>query len=114
NRDFRSEALNVSAESIEPLKELEKIRSLKLEIVDCHDKQLLAQMKDVLALHNGGDPVIVRMDGRSVELGKGFWVDINPDLVEQLEKLLGDGSVNVEFSVHKRADAAEMNFQGGK
>jgi len=110
NRDFRSEGLNISAESVEPLKELEKVRSLKLELVDFHDKQLLATMKDILALHHGGDPVIVRMDGRSVELGKGFWVDINPDLVEQMEKLLGDGSVNVEFSVRKRADVAEMKF----
>ena len=59
-------------------------------------------MKDILNLFQGSDPVLIRMDGRSVELSKNYWVDINPALVEQLENLLGNGSVNVEFSVRKK------------
>jgi hypothetical protein len=42
------------------------------------------------------------MDGKSVELNRELWVDINPDLIEQLEKMLGAGAVNVEFSVQKK------------
>ena len=102
NRDFRTEELNVMAESIEPLQELEKVRSLRIELVDLTDKKVLGLMKDALVLHHGEDPVTIRMDGKNVELGKNLWVDINPDLVEQLEKLLGAGSVNVEFSVQKK------------
>ncbi|MDD5593111.1 MAG: DNA polymerase III subunit alpha [Candidatus Margulisbacteria bacterium] len=108
NRDFRTEELNVQAESVEPLEELEKVRSLHVEFVDIKDKQVLDMMKDVLALHRGTDPVFIRTDGKSVELNRSFWVEINPDLVEQLEKLLGDGAVNVEFKVHKKKDVEEM------
>ncbi|OGB90854.1 DNA polymerase III subunit alpha [candidate division WOR-1 bacterium RIFCSPHIGHO2_01_FULL_53_15] len=104
NRDFRTEELNVQAESVEPLTELEKVRSLHVEFVDIKDRQVLDLMKDVLTLHRGADPVFVRMDGKSVELNRNFWVEINPDLVEQLEKLLGEGAVNVEFKVQRRQE----------
>jgi DNA polymerase-3 subunit alpha len=109
NRDFRTEELNIVADAVEPLQELEKVRSLHVELVDIADQQVLARMKDILALHQGGEPVFIRMDGKSVALGKSFRVDINPDLVEQLEGLLGGGAVNIEFSV-QRKEAAEMNF----
>jgi DNA polymerase-3 subunit alpha len=101
NRDFRTEELNVQADEVKTLEELEKVRSLQVEFVDIKDPQVLTMMKEVLALHRGTDPVLVRMDGRSVELSKDHWVDINPELVEQLEQLLGEGSVNVEFKVAK-------------
>jgi DNA polymerase III subunit alpha len=104
NRDFRTEELNVQAETVEPLEELEKVRSLHVEFVDIKDQQVLPLMKDILALHRGTDPVFVRMDGKSVELNRNFWVEINPDLVEQLEKLLGEGAVNVEFKVLKKKE----------
>lgn len=104
NRDFRTEELNVQAETVETLEELEKVRSLHVEFVDIKDKQILPLMKDILALHRGTDPVFVRMDGKSVELNRSFWVEINPDLVEQLEKLLGEGAVNVEFKVLKKRE----------
>jgi DNA polymerase-3 subunit alpha len=107
NRDFRTEELNVQAESITALEELEKVRSLHVEFVDIKDPQVLTLMKDVLALHRGTDPVFVRTDGKSVELNRDFWVEINPDLVEQLEKLLGDGAVNVQYSVLKKREAEE-------
>ena len=110
NRDFRTEELNVMADTVEPLEELEKVRSLHIELIDVKDKQLLSTMKEVLVLHHGGDPVFIRMDGKSVELGKNHWVDINPDLIEQLEKMLGQGAVNVEFSVQKKRELEEVNF----
>jgi hypothetical protein len=67
-------------------------------------------MKEALILHHGSDPVYLRMDGKSVELGKNLWVDINPDLIEQLEKMLGAGSVNVEFSVQRKREREEVGF----
>mgnify|MGYP001276998713 CR=1 FL=1 len=113
NRDFRNEELNLVVEAVEPLLELEKIRSLHIELVEVADKQVLARMKDIIGLHAGGDPVYIRMDGKSVELNKNSWVDINPDLIEQLEALLGNGSVNVDFSVQRKKEA-EVNFNGNK
>jgi hypothetical protein len=97
-------------DSVEPMQELEKVRSLHIELIDVQDKQVLARMKEILSLHGGGDPVYIRMDGKSVELNKNNWVNINPDLIEQLEKLLGNGSINVEFSVQRKREPAEMNF----
>lgn len=107
NRDFRSEELNVVADAVDPLQELEKVRSLHIELVDVKEQQVLARMKDILALHRGEDPVFIRMDGKSVALGKNNWVEINPDVIEQLEALLGEGAVNVEFKVQKKE---EVNF----
>ncbi|MCU0641519.1 MAG: DNA polymerase III subunit alpha [Candidatus Margulisbacteria bacterium] len=105
SRDFRTEELNVQVETVDPLVELEKVRSLKIELVDVGDKKVLELMKDALILHHGGDPVLIRMDGKSVELNRDLWVDINPDLIEQLEKMLGAGAVNVEFSVQRKVAA---------
>jgi DNA polymerase-3 subunit alpha len=102
NRDFRTEELNIVADAVEPLQELEKVRSLHIELVDIKEQQVLARMKDILSLHRGGDPVFIRMDGKSVALGKNNWVEINPEVIEQLESLLGEGAVNVEFKVQKK------------
>lgn len=111
NRDFRTEELNVVADTVEPLQELEKIRSLHIELVDVSDKQVLAGMKEILSFFKGEEPVFIRLDGKSVELGKNYRVDINPDLIERLEQLLGGGAVNVEFRVTKKETISEeVNF----
>ena len=111
NRDMRTDEFNVVAESVEPMEELEKIRSLHIELVGVKDKKVLARMKEILQFFRGQDPVYIRMDGRRVALGKGFHVDINPELVSQLEELLGSGSVNVEFkAVKKEPEPEEVSF----
>ena len=66
----------------------------------------------MIALHRGADPVFIRMDGKSVELNKNMWVEISPELVEQLEGLLGNGSINVEFSVQKKKEVQEVTANG--
>ena len=44
-------------------------------------------------------------------MGKNFHVDINPELVSQLEDLLGSGAVNVEFrAVKKEPEPEEVSF----
>jgi DNA polymerase-3 subunit alpha len=111
NRDMRTDEFNVVAESVEPMEELEKIRSLHIELVGVKDKKVLARMKEILQFFRGEDPVYIRMDGRRVALGKVFHVDINPELVSQLEELLGSGSVNVEFkAVKKEPEPEEVSF----
>ena len=93
------------------MEKLDKVRSLHIELVGVKDTQVLTRMKDVLMFFRGEDPVFVRMDGKSIVLGKGFRVDINPELVSQLEELLGTGAVNVEFrAIKKGAEAEKINF----
>ena len=111
NRDMRSDEFNVVAEEITPMEKLEKVRSLHIELVGVKDTQVLSRMKDVLAFFKGQDPVFVRMEGKSIILGKDFHVDINPELVGQLEELLGSGAVNVEFrAVKKESEAEAVSF----
>ncbi|MBU1616407.1 MAG: DNA polymerase III subunit alpha [Candidatus Margulisbacteria bacterium] len=105
NRDSRTEELNVVAESVEPLKGFEKTRTLFIELVDFSNQQVLTQLRSLLGRYPGGDPVIIKMDGQSVELGPEFRVAIDPTVVEELEKLLGSGSVDVKMSVRKREAA---------
>jgi hypothetical protein len=90
---------------------LEKIRSLYIELVGVQEKEVLARMKEILLFFTGGDPVYIMMDGKSIALGKNYQVDINPELVSQLEQLLGTGAVNVEFrAVRKEKEKEEVGF----
>ncbi|OGB87474.1 DNA polymerase III subunit alpha [candidate division WOR-1 bacterium RIFCSPLOWO2_02_FULL_46_20] len=107
NRDMRTEEFNVAAEEVTSLAELVKVRSLHIELVGVTDKNMLAQLKDILLFYKGPDPIIIRMDGKQVVLGNNFQVDINPELVERLEGLLGTGSVNVEFRAAKKEKEPE-------
>ena len=111
NRDMRTEEFNIVVDSVEPMAELEKLRFLQIELVGVRDQQVLIQMKDILGFFRGEDPVYINMEGRKIELGSGFRVDINPELVGQLEGLLGTGAVNVEFkAVPKIREKSEVIF----
>jgi DNA polymerase-3 subunit alpha len=102
NRDMRTEEFNVVAETIEPLAEMEKVRSLHIELVEAKDPTLLATLKELLQVNKGEDPVYIRIEGQAIALGKNFHVGISPELVNQLEGLLGGGAVNVEFKSVKK------------
>ena len=102
NRDMRSDELNVVAEEVLPMEQLEKVRSLYVEVIDINAAAVLAEMKRVLNLFKGDDPVFIKMEGNKIALGKNFHVNITPELVEQLENLLGSGSVRVEFRAVKK------------
>lgn len=111
NRDVRTDEFNIVADTIEPLEELERVRSLHIELVGIKDPHILSRMKEILLFFKGEDPVFIRMDGRSIELGKNYHVDINPELVNQLEELLGSGAVKVEFrAVKKEIEPQEVSF----
>ena len=97
NRDMRSEEFNVVAEEVFPMADIEKKRSLHVELVGVSDPGVLGKMREIFMMYNGVDPVYLKMDGQSIDLNGSIKVDINPDLVMQLEKLLGTGSVNVEY-----------------
>ncbi|MEA3493161.1 MAG: DNA polymerase III subunit alpha [Candidatus Margulisiibacteriota bacterium] len=111
NRDMRTDEHNVVAEGVDPMAAMEKKRSLHVELVGVKDKNILAKLKDMLLSSNGTDPVLIRMDGKRIELGPEYNVEINPDLVAELEKLLGTGAVKVEFkSVKIEKKTEEVSF----
>lgn len=107
NRDARTEELNVVAESVEPLSEMQKVRSLHVEVVDVKDPKVLERLKEILLFYKGPDPVIIYYDGKKIAASSKYRVDINTDLVSQIEELLGTGSVRVEFDYIKKAVEAE-------
>ena len=96
NRDTRTEEMNVWAETIDTLVELEKVRSLHIEIIDIKDKSILERLKEALLFYRGNEPVMIYYDGQRVSAGSKYRVDINPELVERIEGLLGTGSARVE------------------
>jgi DNA polymerase III subunit alpha len=102
NRDMRSDEYNVVAETVTGMEEMEKKRSLHIELVGVKDKDILAKLKGMILSSNGIDPVVINMDGKRIELKNDYNVDINPDLVEEMEKILGTGSVKVEFRSVKK------------
>jgi len=102
NRDARTDELNVVVENVEPLAELENVRSLHVEVVDVKDKQVLERLKEILMFYKGDDPVVIYYDGNKITASSKYHVDINPDLVAQIEELLGTGSVRVEFNHVKK------------
>jgi DNA polymerase-3 subunit alpha len=109
NRDMRTDEYNVVAEELTPMEEMEKKRFLHIELVGVKDPRVLSKMKETLQAAKGEDPIFIRMDGKMIELGSGFKVDINPDLISDLEKVLGSGSVKVEFrAVKKEKPPAEV------
>ena len=107
NRDMRTEELNVVAEEVFPMADIEKKRSLYIELVSVSDPDILSKMRQLFVLYNGTDPVIIKLDGQSIALAGELHVDINPDLVLQLEKLLGTGSVNVEYRAVVKEEAKD-------
>ncbi|MFC1571361.1 DNA polymerase III subunit alpha [Candidatus Margulisiibacteriota bacterium] len=113
NRDMRSDNFNIVAETVTPMEELEKVRSLHVELVDIKDNGVLSKMREILFSFKGANPVLIRIDGRSIAIGRDFHVDINPELIEQLEQLLGAGSVSVEFKAVRKEvkpELQEVNF----
>jgi len=102
NRDARTEEMNVWAETVEPLAELEKVRSLHIEVVELKDKAILERLKDILLFYRGNEPVIIYYDDQKVAAGSKYRVDINPELVERIEELLGTGAARVEQRHLKR------------
>lgn len=102
NRDSRTEELNVWAETIEALVELEKVRALHIEIIDIKDGNVLNLLKEILLFYKGNEPVIIYYESKKIFTGSRYHVDINPKLVSQIEELLGTGSVRVEFKHVKK------------
>lgn len=91
---------NVIANSLQPFEELEASSVLNLRLdADVIDEARLKELKSVLAQHSGATPIrlYVMSDGsyRTVAAGDGVRVRIDPALVDEVEALLGSGTVKL-------------------
>ncbi len=98
NRDIRTDELNVIAENVRPLAEIHKERILFLDILDMKDKSVLHKAKDLLLENSGPNPVEIVYDGKKLAASSKYHVKISPELVAELEKLLGSESVEVKMT----------------
>jgi len=109
NRDTRTEEFNVIAEIIEPLQDRKKVRALHID-VDSEDVDLLSSLKDIFLLHRGEESVYLHIKGSTIATGNEFAVQIDPTLVSQIESLVGQGSVRIEFELSREEKAEVANF----
>ena len=64
----------------------------------------MEKLKELLLFYKGADPVIIYYDGRKISASAKYRVDISPDLVAQIETLLGSGSARVEYNHIKKEE----------
>ncbi|MFC1496137.1 DNA polymerase III subunit alpha [Candidatus Margulisiibacteriota bacterium] len=98
NRDMRSDEFNIIAENVQPIAKVEKGRTLFIEIVDVKDKTLLQKVKGILMSNAGSDPIVISYDGKRIAASSKYRVNITPELVSEIESVLGTGSVEVKIS----------------
>jgi len=111
NRDMRSDEINVVAETVEPISEVEKVRTLHIDVVDIKDRNVLEKLKDVLLGSKGEDSVMIYYDGKKIAASSKYHVDISPQLIERIEELLGSGSARIEFRhIKKGKKFEEVSF----
>lgn len=110
NRDSRTDEYNVIAEIVEPLESFKRGRILHIHMDDIENLDLLNTLKELLLLHPGEEPVFLHMDGRTVAIGREYFVNIEPELVTQIENIVGQGSVKVELGVIGKEEVEKVNF----
>ncbi|MCX5726997.1 MAG: DNA polymerase III subunit alpha, partial [Candidatus Saganbacteria bacterium] len=111
NRDSRTDEYNIIVEGVEPLESYKRGRILHIQMDAVENMDLLNTLKEVLLLHPGEEPVFLHMDGRVVAAGREYFVNVSPELVTQIENLVGQGSVRVEFGlISKEEDEEKVNF----
>ncbi|MFH1617069.1 MAG: OB-fold nucleic acid binding domain-containing protein, partial [Candidatus Margulisiibacteriota bacterium] len=101
NRDTRTEEFNIAVEEVYTLEELQKVRSLHVEIVEAKETDTLARLKEILTSHNGSEPVMLYYDGRCIQADTALYVNICPELISAIEDLLGSGSARAELKAVK-------------
>ncbi|MBU0573868.1 MAG: DNA polymerase III subunit alpha [Candidatus Margulisbacteria bacterium] len=101
NRDTRTEEFNIAVEEVYTLEELQKVRSLHVEIVEAKETGTLARLKEILTSHNGSEPVMLYYDGRCIQADTALYVNICPELISAIEDLLGSGSARAELKAVK-------------
>jgi DNA polymerase-3 subunit alpha len=98
NRDMRTDDYNIVVDAVEQLEEeVERERKLHLYLGRYKDPLILKEIKDILVFHRGTEDLFLHIDGKVIQPSDEFKVNINPDLVEQLEVVVGKGNVKVEF-----------------
>jgi DNA polymerase-3 subunit alpha len=102
NRDMRSDELNIVVDSVESLDAYESRRTLFLDMDGLSDADKLSRVKEIIDMHPGADPIFMQVDGKMVEPGDDCKVTISPELVQEMEDLLGEDYVKVEIKSFRK------------
>ncbi|MBU0686955.1 MAG: DNA polymerase III subunit alpha [Candidatus Margulisbacteria bacterium] len=106
NRDMRSDEFNIVVDSVESLDSFESRRALFIDMDGLADDKMLGQLKKLLDANPGSDPVYMMVEDKVIETGDDCKVAISPELVADLESILGEGNVRVEIKSYKKESAA--------
>ena len=110
NRDMRTNEFNIIVDTIDQLDEGIKERVLIIDIDGVEDKNLLDQVKIILTSSPGLERVLLRIKDKVVEVGESLKVNISPELVMQLEQILGQHSAKIELRAVKKAFVPNVGF----
>jgi len=94
--DNRNDELKIICEEVETLKPAIGGKSFHVG-VPAIEPITFVKLKDIFCDNRGTSPVYLHVDSSVVEVGKGFFVNISPVLISQVEKVVGDGSTWIEF-----------------
>jgi len=70
----------------------------------------LNSLKEVLLLNSGDEMVYLHIDGTTIAVGREYSVRINPSLISNIESLVGNGSVRVEFEAAKENEPERVSL----
>lgn len=110
NRDMKTDEFNLLVDTVEQLDEGKKERVLHIDIDGVEDKNILDRIKAVLLEFSGPESVYLHVHNETVEAGEALRVNICPELIEQLEQILGKYSIRVELRAAKKELVTQINF----
>jgi DNA polymerase-3 subunit alpha len=86
-------------EEIEPLEKKNTKRSLHVEIAskDKANLEYMKRIKDTLLMFPGQESAFIHIGDKIICVGGQYGVTINPALVENIERLAGEGSARIDF-----------------
>jgi hypothetical protein len=92
-------------DAVESLDAYESRRTLFLDMDGLSDADKLPPLKQIIDANPGSDPIFMQVDGKMVEPGDDCKVAISPELVAELEDLLGEDYVRVEIKSFRKETA---------
>jgi DNA polymerase-3 subunit alpha len=96
--DNRNEEFQIIVEEVRPLEEKAmQRRTLHIQMPSRSPIDFVGQIKGVLELNQGSEPVFLHMDEKTVQIGRKYWINIHEGLISQVESLVGEGTAWVEM-----------------
>ncbi|MFH0886709.1 MAG: DNA polymerase III subunit alpha, partial [bacterium] len=106
--DQRNEEWQVVVEDVESLESEEQKKYLHIDPAGKLSRENLENIRLILSQHKGTSQVFIHCDGTKVKVGDDFCASITPKLMLDIERLLGRGSVWMEYEKKTEGGTHEM------